>query len=139
MSSSSKTIVVLGSGPKLGSHVAALFASRGFNNVALLSRNEDRLKEDQQFVLEQAVKGGVKNIEIKVYPVDLQGDPQVLRDVLKVVENDLGPPEVLLYNASKLERSAMFEYTEMALEQGYRVSSSSDSSSLAFFSQSDSN
>ena len=122
MSSSNKTIVVLGSGPKIGSHVAALFASRGFNNVALLSRNADRLKEDQQFVLEQAVKGGVKNIAIKVYPVDLQGDPQAIRNVLKTVETDLGPPEVVLYNASRLERSSMFEYTEIALEQGYRVS-----------------
>jgi len=122
MSLSSKTIVVLGSGPKIGRHVAALFATHGFDNIALLARNVDRLRDDQEFVLEQAKKGGAKRIAIKVYPVDLQADPQDLKDVLSAVENDLGPPEVVVYNASKLEKSAMFEYTENALVENYKVS-----------------
>lgn len=121
MTAPTRTIVVLGSGPKIGSHVAALFATRGFTNVALLSRNSDRLKEDQAFVLEQAVKAGIKSITIKVYSIDLQGDVESVRAVLRKVESDLGPPEVLLYNASKLERSAMFEYQEKSMEESYRV------------------
>jgi len=43
---SDRLIVVLGSGPGIGSQTAAHFAAQGFNRVALLSRNKQRLPED---------------------------------------------------------------------------------------------
>lgn len=72
-------------------------------------------------MLEQAVKAGVKSITIKFYPIDLQGDAEDVRAALRKVESDLGPPEVLLYNASKLEPSVMFDYQEKSMEESYRV------------------
>ena len=40
-----RLLVIVGTGPGIGLAAASLFASKGFN-VALLSRNPDRLKED---------------------------------------------------------------------------------------------
>lgn len=119
-----RTIIVIGSGPKIGSHVAALFATRGFTQVALLSRNEARLKEDQAFVLQRVVEAGIKSITIKTYPVDLQAEPERLQEALQKVGKDLGVPEVVVFNASKLEASAMFEYEERSMEQSFRVGNS---------------
>ncbi|OAG41891.1 hypothetical protein AYO21_03894 [Fonsecaea monophora] len=93
--SDNKLIVILGSGPGIGASTGAIFASKGFN-VALLSRNVERLSQDAARV--QAANPGVT---VKAYPVDV-GDHNALALVLAKVHADLGPPEVVYYNAARV-------------------------------------
>jgi short-subunit dehydrogenase len=53
-----KALVVLGSGPGIGVGVACNFAVRGFTHVALVSRDQDRLKKDQDTVLDAIQERG---------------------------------------------------------------------------------
>lgn len=115
--SSNRLIVVFGSGPGIGVGVASLFAERGFNKVALLSRNAERLQEDVASVKEGA-KG--KSVDVRAYPADL-ADPEGLKSVLARVESDFGKPEVVVYNASHLTKSALGEYSWEQVEIDLRV------------------
>ncbi|OAP64695.1 hypothetical protein AYL99_00667 [Fonsecaea erecta] len=98
MSNNNKLIVVLGSGPGIGSSTGALFASKGFN-VALLSRNVERLDQDVARV--QAANPRVK---VQAYPVDV-GDHNALALALGKVVTDLGLPEVVYFNAARVAPS----------------------------------
>jgi len=96
--SKNKVVVILGSGPGIGVATGSLFASKGFD-VALLSRNAERLDQDVARV--RKVNSDVK---VQAYPVDL-GDHNALALVLGKVEADLGPPEVVYYNAARVAPS----------------------------------
>lgn len=105
-STKTKLLVVLGSGPGIGVGVASHFAAAGFNHVALLSRNKERLEQDKKTVLEHA-----KSARVETYAVDV-ADEEKLKEALAGVERDLGKPEVVIYNASRL-RQTIFGETEV--------------------------
>ncbi|KIW92588.1 uncharacterized protein Z519_06435 [Cladophialophora bantiana CBS 173.52] len=96
--SDSKLIVILGSGPGIGASTGALFASMGFD-VALLSRNVERLGQD---VIR--VQTANPRVRVKAYPVDV-GDHNALALALAQVRADLGPPEVVYFNAARVAPS----------------------------------
>ncbi|KIW29266.1 uncharacterized protein PV07_05091 [Cladophialophora immunda] len=96
--SGNKLIVILGSGPGIGASTGALFASMGFD-VALLSRNVERLGQEAARV--QAANPRVK---VKAYPVDV-GDHNALALALGKVGTELGPPEVVYFNAARVAPS----------------------------------
>ncbi|EXJ69992.1 uncharacterized protein A1O5_07065 [Cladophialophora psammophila CBS 110553] len=96
--SDNKLIVILGSGPGIGASTGALFASMGFD-VALLSRNVERLGQD-------VIRVQIANprVRVKAYPVDV-GDHNGLALALAQVHADLGPPEVVYFNAARVAPS----------------------------------
>ena len=96
--SSNRLIVVFGSGPGIGVATAIHFASKGLD-VALLSRNAERLEQDVAKVRQANSK-----VKVQAYPVDL-GDHNALSKTLARVEADLGPPEVVYYNAARIAPS----------------------------------
>ncbi|KAF2437098.1 NAD(P)-binding protein [Tothia fuscella] len=116
--SSDRLIIILGSGPGIGVGVASHFASKGFNKIALLSRNADRLKEDAMRVESTE---GVKGITVKTYTVDL-AESGSLVGVLDEVEKELGVPEVVVYNASLLGGSKFFEVEEEEVQKSLQIS-----------------
>lgn len=89
--SDSKLLIMLGSGPGIGVGVSKLFASRGFNKIALLSRNSERLQTDAESVK----KAANPDAEVKTYPVDL-ADTKAIGKVLAQIEKELGTPEVVV-------------------------------------------
>lgn len=101
-----KTLVVIGSGPGIGRHTASEFASRGFERVALVSRNAERLQQDASYV--SSGRNVSKDLKVKTYSADVS-DPEALQKTLKQVETDLGPPEVVLFNAARVEPSPLLE------------------------------
>jgi len=113
-----KLVVILGSGPGIGVGVASLFASRTFNKVALLSRNTERLRADAESVRRAATKDAV----IKTYSIDL-ADTQGIERILEAVQNELGVPEVVVYNASNVSGSRFFGYGEEGVEKDFKVAS----------------
>lgn len=113
---SNKLIVVLGSGPGIGSQTAAYFASQGFNTVALLSRNAQRLSDDVA-----SVKKASSSVRVETYAVDL-ANTEALQSTLKKVESELGKPEVVLFNAARVAPSKIGEEAPENVVQDFKVS-----------------
>lgn len=110
-------LIIVGSGPGIGRNVAALFASRGFGKVVLMSRNAQRLEEDKAFVLSIAAGADVTNV-----PVDLGDSAHVQRalaEVGKLLEGDA--VECVLFNAARLGMSKMMDFPAEDLERDLRV------------------
>lgn len=119
--SGNKLIVVIGSGPGIGVGVASYFASKNFSKVALLSRNAERLQQDAETVKSDSKHAGTSPI-IKTYPVDV-ADASALQRTLKQVDDDLGPPEVVVYNASRLRQTKFGEVDAEDLVEDFKVAS----------------
>ncbi|KIX09089.1 uncharacterized protein Z518_00167 [Rhinocladiella mackenziei CBS 650.93] len=99
-----KVIVIVGSGPGLGVSTGSLFASKGFD-VALLSRNTQRLEQDVA-----VVRKANPNVSVRAYSVDV-GDHIALPRVLAEVRSELGAPEVVYFNAARVQTSRIGETT----------------------------
>jgi NAD(P)-dependent dehydrogenase (short-subunit alcohol dehydrogenase family) len=112
-----KLIVILGSGPGIGVGVASHFAFQSFGRVALVSRNAERLKEDAETV---KANSGKKDLQVKVYAVDV-GNVLALEKTLGQVAHDLGPPEVVVYNAVRLRQSKFGDVSAKELTEDFQV------------------
>lgn len=117
MASKHGALVVVGSGPKIGSHVAALFASRGFDKVVLMSRDAQRLEQDASFVKSKAAGAAVE-----IVTIDLS-DSNSVRDALQEVGRRIEgtPLECVLFNAARIGSSKMLEWTPEQLENDLKV------------------
>ena len=111
------TLLVLGSGPGVGRNVAQLFASRGFQQVVLISRNAERLEEDAEFV-----KKSASGVQVHTVPTDL-GDRNSLNKSLAQVDKLLSshPLQAVLYNAARVGVSKFFEWSVEELESDLAV------------------
>ncbi|KAJ5516053.1 hypothetical protein N7527_007613 [Penicillium freii] len=83
MANTSPVILILGSGPNIGQHVARAFAAKGYK-VALASRSlkEEDSNDDQVHI-----------------SADLS-DPHSVKDIFSKVKGSLGLPSVVVYNAA---------------------------------------
>jgi NAD(P)-dependent dehydrogenase (short-subunit alcohol dehydrogenase family) len=111
-----KLLVIVGTGPGNGLSTATLFASKGFN-VALLSRNADRLDEEVKKV-GMAGKGRSK---VMSFPVDVS-DHVALKETLKDVEEQLGKPEVVVFNAARIAPTEIGKATVEEILGDFKVS-----------------
>src|ERR1700760_1906084 len=104
----SKVAVVVGAGPGLGAALARRFARAGFN-VGLVARsraNLDPIAED------------VRALGPTALPVEADVTSETsLRAALELVAGDLGPPEVLLYNAGAFQIAGILELRADDLER----------------------
>ncbi len=114
-----KTLVVLGSGPGIGTAVASNFSVRGFTHVALVSRDSARLKQDQDKVLDTVQERGY-SCQVKTWTCDLANFEQ-LDKTLKEVEG-FGTLECVLFNAARVAGGRPLEEKIEDIEQDFRVS-----------------
>lgn len=113
-----KTLVVLGSGPGIGVGVAQTFAVRGFTHIALVSRNAERLKEDQDQVYTAIQERGY-SCQVKTWVCDLS-DLDVLKKTLGEIEG-FGGLECVLYNAARVAGKPPLEEDIKAIESDFKV------------------
>lgn len=116
--SKDSTLVVVGSGPGIGSTTASLFAQKGFTKVALISRDADRLKKESKAVEEAAQQAHV-SISVSTWPVDIT-DTTAYEEVLDKVAS-LGTLGCLFYNAARVQQSAFFKESVEDIEYDFKI------------------
>ncbi|KAL6867080.1 NAD(P)-binding protein [Trichoderma novae-zelandiae] len=114
---SENAVVVIGSGPGIGTNTAAVFAANRFNKVALVARNPIQLEKDAEIV-KSAANG---NVTVKAYSTDVI-DPAQFTATLKRIGQDLGTIEVALYNAAVVSESRHLQVTDEELLRDFKIS-----------------
>lgn len=104
MSATNRTLVVIGSGPGIGRSVAALFASKRYNNVALISRRPEQLALERE-----AIEAVGQDIKVRTFAVDV-ADTEALLGALGEAEAHFGKAECIFYNASRVLPSKLLEH-----------------------------
>ncbi|EKG18403.1 Short-chain dehydrogenase/reductase SDR, partial [Macrophomina phaseolina MS6] len=120
MSSSSNhgALVVVGSGPGIGVHVAAAFASHGFKKIILLSRNAERLLQDADAVKKKSNSAAcVHTISTDI--ADSAKLQQSLAEVDRLLD-DTTPLECVLFNAARVDLSKLLEFPVSEVEADLR-------------------
>lgn len=113
-----KTLVVLGSGPGIGVAIAQTFSVRGFTHIALVARNSERLKEDQDKVYDAIQERGY-SCQVKTWTCDMS-DLDALKKTLGEIET-FGGLECVLFNAARVAGKPPLEEDIMAIESDFRV------------------
>ncbi|KAK3171762.1 hypothetical protein OEA41_003846 [Lepraria neglecta] len=89
-------IFIVGSGPMIGSHIACLFATHTFTKVAIFSRSTANHSRDASFVTSAAPSASVHT-----YAADAT-EHTALSIALKKAVSEVGVPEVVVFNAARL-------------------------------------
>jgi NAD(P)-dependent dehydrogenase (short-subunit alcohol dehydrogenase family) len=113
-------LIVVGSGPGVGAHVAATFAQQGFHKIVLMSRNKDRLKDDALLV-----KAAAPQTTVDVVTLDLV-EYELVETQLEEARWRLGevPLECIFFNAARAGRSKLLEWPVVNLQRDLQVSPS---------------
>ena len=109
------TIFIVGSGPMIGSHVARLFAQHGFKHLALFSRSNSNLSRDASFVTSTVPSASVHTYEANVT------DHASLSAALERAISDIGVPEVVLYNAARINFVTFGQYSSEDIVEDFKV------------------
>jgi len=112
MGSTSKVAVVVGVGPGLGRALAVRFARGGFR-VALVARHDESVRAAQA---EVEGLGGYA----AAFLADVAEEESV-RSTFRRIEDEMGAPEVLLYNAAAFQVGGILELSAASFEQAWRV------------------
>lgn len=110
-------LVVVGSGPGIGTHVARKFASSGFDRIALLARSPLQLDEDKDSVTAAAEDA---KVHVGTYAIDITNSVQLL-DVLDQVARELGPPDAVFFNAARVKSSTLLEADDEEILYDFKV------------------
>ena len=113
-----KTLVVLGSGPGIGVGVASTFSVRGFTHIALVSRDDARLKKDQDTVLDAIQERGY-SCQVRSWPCDLTDFDQLAK-ILGEIEK-FGQLECVLFNAARVAGQPPLDETIEQIEKDFRL------------------
>ena len=108
-----KVCAVVGVGPGVGLAIARRFVSGEFD-VALIARRADALK-----TLATGLGGG--GVKVQPFPADAS-DPASLRGALAAIAAQMGPPEVLVYNAAGVTPGAPSGFDLEQMVRDFRVS-----------------
>jgi NAD(P)-dependent dehydrogenase (short-subunit alcohol dehydrogenase family) len=112
MASDTKTAAIVGVGPGLGRAVALRFAQGGFA-VALMARSEEAARSVQA---EITGGGGVA----RPFACDA-ADESSVRSAFARVREELGDPEVLVYNAGAFQMGSVMQLSPADLERTWRI------------------
>ncbi|MCJ1380433.1 hypothetical protein MMC17_003536 [Xylographa soralifera] len=108
-------IFIIGSGPMIGSHAARLFAINGFRQVVLFSRSESNLSRDASFVMASATSASVVTFVADVT------DHKALSIALEKAVQDVGAPEVVIYNAARINYGMFGQYSPSDILEDFKI------------------
>lgn len=113
-----KTLVILGSGPGIGVHIASHFAVSGFTHIALVSRSAARLAQDEDTVLSAIQERGY-TCRVQTWSCDLSDLSELRRTLAEI--GGFGRLECVVFNAARVAGCAPLEESTEALERDFRV------------------
>lgn len=106
---------MIGVGPMIGSHVARLFATHSFNHFALFARTDSNLSAAKEFITAAAPAA-----IIHVYNADVT-DAAGLTTALEKAVEEVGAPEVVVYNAARVSYGMFGEYKEEDIVKDFEI------------------
>jgi NAD(P)-dependent dehydrogenase (short-subunit alcohol dehydrogenase family) len=112
MNTTSSVAVVVGVGPGLGRALAVRFARGGFR-VALVARREESVAATQA-----EITGG--GGDARAFLADA-GDEESVRATFRRIHAELGPTDVLLYNAGAFELGGVLDLSASQIERVWRA------------------
>jgi len=114
------TLVLIGSGPGIGSATASLFASKHFSKIALISRDATRLSQDRTTILE-SIKAisPERKVEVKTWSADITSTLS-FKKVLKEVET-FGRVTCVIFNAARVALSDVLSFPEEEVVKDFMV------------------
>jgi len=115
MTSSSRTIFVIGAGPGIGRSVTLQFSKR-YSHIALFARGAEQLSVEKKAV-EDAAGAQVK---VETYAVDVT-DTEALFKAYDSAEAALGKPEVVFYNAARVLPSELVTHDVKEIEYDFKI------------------
>ncbi|GAB1216616.1 hypothetical protein ATERTT37_005832 [Aspergillus terreus] len=115
----SRTLLLLGSGPGIGVAVASRFAQERFDHVALFARTQSQLQQDKDAIQSAAQKVG-RQVIVKTWRVDIS-DMDQLRAALEEVES-FGTLECVYFNPARVGESMFFDFPTEKIESDFQIS-----------------
>jgi NAD(P)-dependent dehydrogenase (short-subunit alcohol dehydrogenase family) len=109
---SNQLCVVVGVGPGLGLSIAKRFGKEGYA-IALIARRPEALAEYANTL----IQGG---ITVTPYSVDV-ADTEHLIQVFQQIQQQMGNPSVLVYNAAVMQEAEPLTLSEEALVHDFKV------------------
>ena len=106
--------LIVGGGPGISGACARLFAAEGMR-VAIAARSPDKL-EIQEIIEASMVSGG----SVRAFKCDVS-DTASVEALFAVVEAELGPPDVVIYNPSGRARGPVAELDPEEVKQSLLV------------------
>ena len=115
-----RTFVLFGAGPGIGNHVASQFASKGIEHIILLSRNTDRLQnEDAPFITKTNSSTKVDTLRIDL--ADTKSIPDVLKQLDGMAKGE--DVEVVFFNAARIKPSEVLGVSVEEIDEDFKVPS----------------
>lgn len=107
-----KILSIVGMGPGIGQAVAERFGREGFT-IAMIARNIDRLQLLQELLEKQYIPAR--------YYVGDAADEESLQRAFINLHGELGPTDVLLYNAAKMKKVPILQESADSLAADFRI------------------
>ena len=108
-------IFIVGSGPMIGLYIARLFATHDFIYIALFSRFTSNLARNVFFVI-----FAVFFVSIYIYFIDVIDDIALII-VLEKTIIDINVPEVVVYNAARINYRIFEKYTSKNILLDFKI------------------
>ena len=99
----------------IGSHVARLFAQHGFKHLALFSRSNSNLSRDASFVT-----SAVPSASVHTYEADVTNHASLSAALEKAI-SEIGVPEVVLYNAARINIGTFGQYSSEDIVEDFKI------------------
>jgi NAD(P)-dependent dehydrogenase (short-subunit alcohol dehydrogenase family) len=113
--SSPGPLFIVGTGPMIGSEIPKLFASKTFTHIALFARTTATLS-----AAKDKIAAATPSATIKVYTADVI-DSINLTQALEQAVTDLGKPEVVVFNAARINYGMFDDYTESDILTDFQI------------------
>ncbi|APA05329.1 hypothetical protein SS1G_09731 [Sclerotinia sclerotiorum 1980 UF-70] len=108
-------LFIIGTGPMIGSHIARLFATHTFTKIALFARNQTTLTTSSEFITSAA-----PSVSIHTYTADVTDTPGLTRALQKAIQ-EVGSPEVVIYNAARVSYGEFGSYKEEDIVEDFKI------------------
>jgi short-subunit dehydrogenase len=113
-----RTLILFGAGPGIGNNVAAQFATKGIEHIILLSRNTERLQnEDAPFITKSNSSAKVDTLRIDL--ADTKSIPDVLKQLDSMTSGE--DVEVVFFNAARIKPSEVLGVSVEEIDEDFKV------------------